>query len=87
MTDVELDERVTALEENTGGGAQNGTCILENNTHCNHFMNLKNKDLVVTTPGFFSDTIAFHVVLTSYSSIPDETPVLFNEVLLNEGDG
>ena len=27
MTDVELDERVTALEENTGGGAQNGTGI------------------------------------------------------------
>ena len=25
MTDVELDERVTALEENGGGGVQNGT--------------------------------------------------------------
>ena len=24
MTDVELDERVTALEENTGGGTENG---------------------------------------------------------------
>ena len=24
MTDVELDERVTALEENGGGGSQNG---------------------------------------------------------------
>ena len=27
MTDVELDARVTALEENGGGGAQNGTCL------------------------------------------------------------
>ena len=27
MTDVELDARVTALEENTGGGVQNGTCL------------------------------------------------------------
>ena len=27
MTDVELDARVTALEENTGGGAQNGTSL------------------------------------------------------------
>ena len=34
-----------------------------------------------------SETIAFHTVLTSYSSIPDESAVLFNEVLLNEGDG
>ena len=25
MTDVELDARVTALEENTGGGTENGT--------------------------------------------------------------
>ena len=25
MTDVELDARVTALEENTGGSTQNGT--------------------------------------------------------------
>ena len=29
MTDVELDERVTALEENGGGGnPQNGKCCL-----------------------------------------------------------
>ena len=28
MTDVELDERVTALEENGGGGTQNGRKIL-----------------------------------------------------------
>ena len=27
MTDVELDARVTALEESTGGGTQNGTCL------------------------------------------------------------
>ena len=34
-----------------------------------------------------SDTVAFHAVLTAYSSIPDESAVLFNEVLLNEGEG
>ena len=34
-----------------------------------------------------SDTIAFHTVLTSYDSIPAGSAVLFNEVLLNEGDG
>ena len=27
MTDVELDARVTALEENDGGDAQNGTSL------------------------------------------------------------
>ena len=27
MTDVELDERVTALEENSGGDTQNGTSL------------------------------------------------------------
>ena len=27
MTDVELDARVTALDENTGGGPQNITCL------------------------------------------------------------
>ena len=34
-----------------------------------------------------SDTIVFHIVLTSYSSISEGSAVLFNEVLLNEGDG
>ena len=33
------------------------------------------------------DTIAFHTVLTSYETIPTGSAVLFNEVLLNEGDG
>ena len=33
------------------------------------------------------DTIAFHTVLTSYNTIPEESAVVFNEVLLNEGDG
>ena len=35
----------------------------------------------------FLGTIAFHTVLTSYSTIPDESAVLFNEVLLNQGEG
>ena len=53
MTDVELDARVSALEENGGG----------------------------------ENTITFHTVLTSSSSIPDESAVLFNEVVLNQGEG
>ena len=33
------------------------------------------------------DTIAFHTVLTDYDPILVLSPVLFNEVLPNEGDG
>ena len=33
------------------------------------------------------ETVAFHTVLTSNPTIPDESPVLFDEVLINEGDG
>ena len=33
------------------------------------------------------ETIAFHTVLTSYTEILEEAPVLFNEILINEGDG
>ena len=29
MTDVELDLRVTALEENSSGGTENGKCLME----------------------------------------------------------
>ena len=36
---------------------------------------------------FVSDTIAFHSVLTSYSTIPDGSNILFNEIILNQGDG
>ena len=36
---------------------------------------------------FLSDTIAFHSTLTSYPTIPDETAVAFNEVILNEAEG
>ena len=34
-----------------------------------------------------SDTIAFYSVLTSYDTIPFDSTLIFNEVLLNEGDG
>ena len=34
-----------------------------------------------------SDTIAFHSALTSYSTIPDESRVIFNEVIFNEEMG
>ena len=36
---------------------------------------------------YVSDTIAFHSVLTSYDTIPGESAVIFNEVILNEGEG
>ena len=36
---------------------------------------------------WFSDTIAFHTVLTTYDTIPDESAVEFDLVLLNQGDG
>ena len=34
-----------------------------------------------------ADIISFDAVLTSYDTIPDESAVLFNVVLLNEGEG
>ena len=34
-----------------------------------------------------SETISFNAALTSYDTIPDESAVLFNVVLLNVGDG
>ena len=34
-----------------------------------------------------SDTIAFHTVLTTNPTIPYGSAVLFDEVLLNEGEG
>ena len=36
---------------------------------------------------FTAETIAFNAVLISFDTIPDESAVLFHEVLLNEGDG
>ena len=33
------------------------------------------------------ETIAFHSILTSYSTIPDESTLVFDEALINEGDG
>ena len=82
MTYIELDTRVTALEENGGSVIQNGT----RNLYFNRpelVYELQNVD-----PLFFtSDTIAFHTVLTSYSSMSGGSPVLFNDVLLNLDDG
>ena len=34
-----------------------------------------------------SETIAFTAVLTSYDTIPDESTVLFNEVVTNKTNG
>ena len=114
MTDVELDERVTALEENGGGGnSGNGKtntsklsrenvnkksiaflyfhtlCIF--NIETQQKVNVMFKMLILQMDNILmnliSDTIAFHTVLTPYSNIPFQSAVLFNEVLLNEGDG
>ena len=74
MTDVELDARVTALEKN--GKMNIVSFCLKSACKTVNFRTL-----------CISDTIAFHTVLTSYDTIPDEIAVLFNEVLLNVGDG
>ena len=95
MTDVELDERVTALEENgDGSGFVNGNSIVPHLSmfiqiiHLRSILCLKTKFKNKIHVGhFISDTIAFHTVLTSYDTIPEPSTVLFNEVLLNEGDG
>ena len=91
MTDVELDERVTALEENGGDGNEfNGqtivlfkkclpepkditfiSSILE---HCKNLSAISNQRFTI----FFSDTIAFHTVLTNYDTISVESAVLFS---------
>ena len=34
-----------------------------------------------------SELIAFHAVLTSYFTIAELTPVIFNQIVLNEGNG
>ena len=34
-----------------------------------------------------AETIAFHTVLTAYDTITDESAVLFNNVVLNQGEG
>ena len=88
MTDVELDARVMALEEN-GGGAKNGKL---NDTFlgiCIFFYDMKiiQACTMECWISYVLETIAFHSILTSYSTIPFGSAVLFNEVLLNEGDG
>ena len=40
-----------------------------------------------SNPSFFSDTVAFFAALTSSSAIPEDTNVLFNNVVVNTGDG
>ena len=41
MTDVELDERVTALEENPGGNTQNGNYRSSDFLNLTKFVNLR----------------------------------------------
>ena len=50
-------------------------------------MSVKNQTAKEISIRLISDTIAFHTVLTSYDTIPEGSAVLFNEVLLNEGEG
>ena len=45
-------------------------------------------DLYVTLHGILiSETIAFHSVLTSYGSMEAEDTVVFDLILLNQGNG
>ena len=88
MTDVELDARVTALEENGGGeNTFNGktTHIFNDKRIMLCFKMEMELDLILNF--LISETIAFHAVLTSYSTIPIDSAVLFNEGVLNEGEG
>ena len=88
MTDVELDERVTALEENGGGDSDNGKVIKaeRNFTRQQFQLELEGQSEILNF-FYISDTIAFHLVLTSYDTISEESVVLFKEILLNEGEG
>ena len=92
MTDVELDERVTALEENDGGGTGNGK-LNDKFMHVSLFRPRSHLAMatqifdVLTIFFYIVVTIALHTALTSYSSITVGSAVLFNQVLINEGDG
>ena len=83
MTDVELDERVTVLEENGGDNGLNGTKMSYWNTMWVELLHEFQNALSI----YILDTIAFHTVLTSLSSISTGSAVTFNEVLLNLDDG
>ena len=88
MTDVELDARVTALEEHGGGGGgnQNGKNVKFIRIHLfNDVKNIYITMFSVATP--VPATIAFHTVMTSYDTISEGSTLLFNEILVNEGDG
>ena len=59
MTDVELDERVTALEENVGGGTENGKL----NDKFMHVSLLRPRShLAMATQIFDVVTIIFYVI-------------------------
>ena len=90
VTDVNHDARISALEENGGsGGSQNSRF----ETQRQQLLNMVDNQIDMFPLKFkfslliFADTIAFHSALTSYSTIPDETAVVFNEVIFNQGDG
>ena len=87
MTDVELDARVTALEENSGGNSINGTLLNFRWIRLSLSWLSLFALFICNLRAIFSDTIAFHTVLTSYDSISIGSAVLFNEVLLNKGNG
>ena len=46
-----------------------------------------NKKLNIYLFPCIPNTIAFYSVLTSYSTIPEGSALIFNEVILNDGDG
>ena len=86
MTDVELDARVTALEENGGSSPQNGEqytniCVI---SYINFFQ-LKQKLIYLTFLNFrYYRLPRSPDILRHY---PRGSAVLFTEVLLNEGEG
>ena len=91
MTDMNHDARISALEENGGSGSQNGMNRGGKGFTLTDSYNSsdRNNCTLEFSHYFFSvsDTIAFYSVLTSYSTIRPDSAVIFNEVLLNEGDG
>ena len=110
MTDVELDARVTALEETGGADPSNGKyrlliiilrvqCSITQPTEYSkgirvNFMSFSIiyiciilNTLLHVTLFYILVTVAFHSVLTDNPTISFGSAVLFDQVLLNEGNG
>ena len=110
MTDVELDARVTVLEETDGADPSNGKyrlliiilrvqCFITQPTECSKRIRVSLTSFSLFYICFILSTIlhislfyilvtvAFHTVLTYNPTISFGSAVLFDKVLLNEGNG